>query len=302
MGGQREARGRGREENGGQGGGRVQGEKEKPEISVIMGVYNQRDPRRLKESVSSVLGQTFSDFEFIIYSDGSDAAVLGQLRQYAAQDGRVRLLHNPLNHGLAHSLNACIGVARGEYLARMDDDDICVPERLAVQHAFLEAHPEVPFVGSGARLVDDNGVWGVRRMPEHPGRRDFLKYSPYIHPSVLMRRGVLLQAGGYLASRETLRCEDYELFLRLWKLGIRGCNLQEELLYYREDRDSYRRRRWRHRLGEMGLRYRSFQEMGLLLPFGWLYVLRPAAAGMVPPGLVLGVKRLYHRREREDGK
>ncbi len=91
--------------------------KEHPEISVIMSVYNQRNAGRLKQSIMSVLEQTFRDFEFIIYSDGSDDAVLEQLKQYAGQDGRIVLLHSPQNRGLAYSLNTCIGVA-GESILR----------------------------------------------------------------------------------------------------------------------------------------------------------------------------------------
>ncbi|MDE7300301.1 MAG: glycosyltransferase [Lachnospiraceae bacterium] len=273
-------------------------EKKRPEISVIMGVYNQWDSGRLQESITSVLEQTFRDFEFIIYSDGSDAAVLEQLEQYARQDERIVLIHNPLNHGLAYSLNMCIDVAGGKYLARMDDDDVCVPERFAVQYEFMEAHPEISFSGSNAKLLDDRGVWGIRRMPEWPDKRDFLKYSPFIHPSLFVRRSVFETEGDYRAGKETWRCEDYELFMRLWKSGCRGCNLQKELLYYREDRNAYRKRKWKHRMNEMRLRYRNFREMKLLFPFGWCYVLRPVVAGIVPSGLIFGAKRLYHLREK----
>ena len=272
-------------------------EKEQPEISVIMSVYNQRDSGRLQESITSVLEQTFRDFEFIIYSDGSDAAVLEQLERYAEQDERIVLIHNPLNRGLAYSLNTCINTARGKYLARMDDDDVCAPERFAVQYEFMEAHPEIPISGSTAKLLDDKGVWGVRRMPEWPDKRDFLRYSPFIHPSLFLRRSVFERAD-YQAGKKTWRCEDYELFMRLWKSGCCGCNLQRELIYYREDRNSYRKRKWKYRVDEVKLRYQSFREMKLLLPFGWCYVLRPVVAGIVPSGLIFGAKRLYHLREK----
>lgn len=280
---------------------RIKG-KEHLEISVVMSVYNQWDSKQLKESIFSVLEQTFHNFEFIIYSDGSDAAVLEQLRQYAEQDERIVLIHNPLNHGLAYSLNTCIDVAQGKYLARMDDDDICIPERFAVQYEFMETHPEISFVGSNAKLMDDDGVWGIRRMPEWPDKQDFLKYSPFIHPSIFVRRSVFEKAGDYQASKETWRCEDYELFMRLWKLGYCGYNLQKELIYYREDRNAYRKRKWKYRMDEMRLRYRNFKEMKMLLPFGWCYVFRPIAAGIVPSGLILGMKRLYHMREKADEK
>ncbi len=275
-------------------------EEKRPEISVIMGVYSNKDAKWLEESISSVLNQTFPDFEFIIYSDGSDAAVLKQLEQYAKQDKRIILLHNSINHGLAYSLNACIDVAKGKYLARMDDDDICMPERFAVQYAFLEKHPEVDFVGANVKLIDSDGVWGVRHMPEYPKKQDFLRYSPFVHPSIFIRRSIFEKAGNYRSSDETWRCEDYELFMRFWRMGCCGCNLREELLCYREDRDAYRKRKWKYRINEVKLRYRNFKEMGLLFPIGWAYVLRPIAAGIIPARLIFEIKRLYHLQEKTD--
>lgn len=277
-----------------------------PKISVIMSIYNQWDKAQLEEAVNSVLNQTFPDFEFIIYNDGSDQVVYEYLQKYTQQDERVILINNPVNHGLAYSLNTCIDVARGGYLARMDDDDICAPDRLRVQYEFMEEHPEISYVGCNAGLIDDKGIWGVRTMPENPGKQAFLKYSPFIHPTVMIRRCIFDGKTAYRSSKETWRCEDYELFMRLWKLGHRGCNIQQELFYYREDRASYKKRKLKYRIDEMRLRYRNFSELGLLYPLGWLYVIRPLAAAFVPPGIILGMKKLYHRKnheqERRNGK
>ena len=269
----------------------------RPAISVIMSIYNQRDRKRLEEAVLSILRQSFTDFEFIIYNDGSDRELADYLQRFERMDKRVVLISNPVNHGLAYSLNTCIDVARGKYLARMDDDDISAGSRLQVQYDFMEAHPEVAYAGCNARLLDDNGVWGRRRMPEKPERNDFLKCSPFIHPTVMIRREVFEAGNTYRDSRENWRCEDYELFMRLYKLGYQGENIQEGLFFYREDRNSYVKRKFCYRMAEMRIRYRNFKELGILSPCGWLYVIRPLLAAAVPAGMIWRAKRLYHRQD-----
>lgn len=271
-------------------------------ISVIMGIYNQQNREQLTAAIRSVLTQTFQDFEFIIYNDGSDADVTEFLRISSMADERIRFISNPVNHGLAYSLNNCIDAAKGSYIARMDGDDICMPRRLQIQYDYLEEHPEVAFVGGSAELLDEGGVWGIRTMPKHPEAKDFLKYSPYIHPTVMIRRSVLREADGYRAEKNTLRCEDYELFMRLWRLGYQGCNLQQPLLRYREDRASYQKRKLCYRLDEMKLRYRNFKELHLIFPKGWLYVLRPLAAALVPGRVIFGVKKLSSRVQQKKGR
>ena len=271
-------------------------------ISVIMGVYNQRNKDVLFAAIDSVLAQTFTDFEFIIYNDGSDPELSDSLERYSQKDHRIRYIENPVNHGLAYSLNTCIDVAGGKYLARMDDDDLCAPDRLMVQYHYMENHPEISYVGCNARLIDDKGEWGIRRMPENPGKQDFLRFSPFIHPTVMIRRSVFDGTAAYKASKGTWRCEDYELFMRLWKLGHRGYNIQQELFYYREDRASYKKRKLKYRLDEMRLRYRNFRELGILFPLGWCYVIRPVVAAVIPSGVILGIKKLYHLRDRDYGR
>jgi len=275
-------------------------EKKQPVISVIMSVYNQKNFRYLNDAVMSILRQTFSDFEFIIYNDGSDDEILKQLQKYTESDSRILLINNPVNQGLAYSLNACIDVARGKYLARMDDDDICDVRRLQVQYDYLEKHQAAAFIGCNAALTDDDGVWGHRCMPEKPNRKDFLKFSPYIHPTVMIRRSVLEQGNTYNTSRETLRCEDYELFMRLEEAGYRGYNIQQELFCYREDYNSYQKRKLKYRLAEIQIRYQNFKKLKMLTPLGMLYALRPLASAMVPSGLILYAKKYHSRQEMKN--
>lgn len=264
----------------------------RPQISVIMGVYNQWDRESLRQSVFSILNQTFRDLEFIIYDDGSRPEAAAYIQELKEIDPRIILIGREENHGLAFSLNACIDRARGKYIARMDADDIADAERLQVQHSFMENHPEYGWCGCNTRLFDENGVWGCREMPEKPEYRDYLKYSPYVHPTVMYRREIFEQDEGYRAGEKTLRCEDYEIFMRLRRHGFQGYNIQQFLFSYREDKESFRKRKMRYRINEARLRYRNFKAMGILFPTGWLYVIRPVAAGLLPAGMIASVKRM----------
>ena len=265
-----------------------------PQISVLMSVYNQKKPEQLEAAIQSVLKQTFTDFEFIIYNDGSDEETSARLQKYIDVDKRIRLIEDEVNRGRAYSLNACIDVAKGKYLARMDDDDICDPDRFMVQYDYLERHKDIALVGCNAKLIDDKGVWGIRQMPEYPDEKSFLRF-----PTVMIRREVLEATNGYNASKETLRCEDYELFMRLWKEGYKGYNIQLDLFSYREERTSYKKRKFKYRMDEMRLRYRNFKELGLLFPFGWVYVLRPVLAAFVPGAFILQMKKMKHLQDKK---
>lgn len=267
----------------------------KPQISVIMGVYNQWNRESLRQAVFSVLHQTFEDLEFIIYDDGSCLEAAVYIKELKELDPRIVLIGKEENHGLAFSLNACIDHARGKYIARMDADDVADAGRLQVQYSFMELHPEYAWCGCNARLFDENGVWGYRKMPEIPGYKDYLRYSPYIHPTVMYRRDIFEEIEGYRPGEQTLRCEDYEMFMRLCQHGLKGYNIQQFLFSYREDEKSFRKRKMKYRVNEARLRYRNFKEMKLLLPVGWLYVLRPVAGGLLPAGMTARLKRMETR-------
>lgn len=255
-----------------------------------MGVYNQFNREVLLTAVNSILNQSFEDFEFIIYDDGSHPEAAELLKEVARMDKRIVLIGQEENHGLAFSLNACIDAASGKYIARMDADDISYPQRLERQKAFLEQNPEFSWVGCNIEVCDENGIWGRRKMPERPNESDYLKYSPYAHPTVMYRAEIFDTNQGYVTSKETLRCEDYEIFMRLRKAGLKGANLQEYLFCYREDKDSYKKRKVRYRFNEAKCRYRNFKSMGILFPVGWIYVLRPIVACLIPTKLLAWLK------------
>ena len=265
-----------------------------------MSVYNP-DRGQMMQAVRSVISQTFRDWELILYNDGSDSEFDEIFADAAALDNRIFYIYQKENHGLAYGLNKCLAEARGKYAARMDGDDISHPWRLQKMYDFLEAHPEYQWVGCNTALIDDKGRWGSRQMPEIPERKDFLNYSPYIHPSVMFRRTVLQECRGYRIFRKG---EDYELFMRLHAAGYRGYNLQEELFSYREDADTVPRQKWRWRIEEMGIRLKGFAELKLLKPWNAVYIVKPLLMGLVPRSSVMKIKRRMRKEmhvERYEG-
>ncbi|MEM8864346.1 MAG: glycosyltransferase [Planctomycetota bacterium] len=202
-----------------------------PTVSVIMAVYN--GDRFLREAVDSVLAQTFTDFELVVVDDGSTDQSPAMLDSYAASDERVVLLRQE-NQGLTKSLNTAIAAARGKYLARMDGDDICLPERFAKQVAFLDSHPEVALVGTGMHSIDASGDrLGTRRLESDHAKLDaahMLGGSSLVHPSIMVRAAAMAQIGGYAEQYRT--SQDLDLFLRLAEVGTLT-NLTEPLLLYR---------------------------------------------------------------------
>ena len=196
-----------------------------------MGALNEE--KRLPRAIRSILDQTCRDFELLIVNDGSTDGTPRVLEEFAKQDGRVRWFQNASRQGLGGSLNRCAGEARGEFLARMDADDVSLPSRLEEQVCFLDAHPEVDIVGTAAYKVDDTGkITGTMSAePDHDRMvRRIYRRNPFIHPSVMMRRVTFARLGGYDESLP-LGCEDYDLWLRASR-SCRFANLSKPLLMY----------------------------------------------------------------------
>ena len=208
-----------------------------PAISVAMSVYNGQ--RFLAEAIQSVLAQSFTDFEFLILDDGSTDSTRAIVETYAAQDSRIRPICRE-NRGLVASLNQLLAEARAPLIARMDADDICLPERFARQHAFLAAHPDYGVLGSRCHDIDENGApWQVNAPPLPETHEGFIaavaaEQLLLCHPAVMFRREVVLAVGGYHAAFR--HCEDLDLWLRL-ATATRIGNLAEPLIRYRHYAD-----------------------------------------------------------------
>lgn len=246
-------------------------------ISVIMGIYN--GSKTMDQAIESVCAQTYTDWEYIICDDCSTDNTWEKLQEWKKKDSRIIPVRNEKNLRLAATLNKCLELASGEYIARMDDDDSCYPDRFEVQAAFLDEHPEYGFVSS---MVD--GYDGKHIIPDYwhrtecPQKRDFVHGSQFVHPATMFRRSVLKQAGGYRIGPETRRMEDYDLFMRLYAAGYQGYNIQKPLLRYYVDG---RKTLYRHRIDEAKVRYQGFKALGLL-PAALPYVMRPLLVGLIP--------------------
>lgn len=268
-----------------------------PLISVLMGVYHpSADIELLERSVYSVLAQTVQDFEFLICDDGSSHETCHFLDNLAGREERIRLIRQGDLFSLPMKLNACLREARGTWAARMDDDDYSTPRRFEVQLAYLREHPEISFVGSNVTLRRNRQTVGEWRFPEYPTVQDFYFRQPFIHPTLILRRDVLLSIGGYSEDKRCVLCEDYDLLLRLYSAGYAGANVQHPLLEYSLPATPGGNRRMRHRWNEVVTRYQRFQDLGLL-PQALPYVIKPLAVGLLPAPLLEHMKRRYYKNK-----
>lgn len=206
-----------------------------PHLSVITCCHN--DEAVLAQTLESILGQSYGDFEYILVDDGSTDGTAEIIARYAAADSRITTLYNPQPLRPGGALNRGLAAARGDYFANLDSDDLALSGRLRQQVAFLDAHPDIGIVGSWGRVIDLEGKEiGKRVYPTLPNliRWTLLIYCCMIHSSVMARRHVIQQAGGYSA-RHWL-ATDYELLLRL-NPQVAMANLPEPLVAVRQSTD-----------------------------------------------------------------
>ena len=202
-----------------------------PRISVALSVHN--DELFLPAAIESILGQSFGDFEFLIVNDGSSDRSGAIIDDYARRDSRVRPIHQE-NRGLIASLNRLIDEARAPLIARMDGDDISLPDRFSRQVEYFDLHPDHGVLGTSTHDIDEAGTLRLQtdgRPLDHAGIVAALQHgSPICHPSVMMRRDAVRAVGGYRPAYR--HCEDYDLWLRLSPHTRLG-NLPERLIHYR---------------------------------------------------------------------
>jgi len=201
-----------------------------PLITVLMPVYNAE--RDLRQAVDSILGQTFTDFEFLIIDDGSTDASYQILASY--NDSRIRLQRNEKNIGLVATLNKGIELARGVYIARMDNDDISLPNRLAEQYALSEIQ-SADIVGCKFNVIDSTGEHLKKvQVPLFPDEFTVCLANtvPFAHGSVMFRRSFLVD--NKLQYGPGLYSEDYDLWIRMFEKGANFFNCNSVLFSYRE--------------------------------------------------------------------
>lgn len=241
-----------------------------PVISVCMSAYNAAG--YLRESIPSILTQTFGDFEFIIVDDGSTDSSLKVIRKFADADARVRVVSRP-NTGYSKALNEALQLARGEFIARMDADDIALPARFEKQVAFLRQHPEVVVVGSHIMTIDPYGspLYEPKHETEHDKIVEGLLAGvgwSIVHPAAMMRRKAVIDAGMYRTELEP--SEDGDLFLRLSD-HAKLANLPDVLLHYRQHAKSANHTRVAEQdRNKLKIITEAYARRSMPLPAGWM--------------------------------
>ena len=262
-------------------------------VSVIMSVYNCA--LYLAEAIESILGQTFTGWELIICDDGSSDDSFSVAERYAEQHpGKIRVIRLEKNSGQAVARNRCLALAKGKYVATMDGDDTCDPERLKKELECLMSHPEIDFVGTGMTIFDEDGVWGASIPKENPEAKDFMKRMPFCAATCLFRREALEAVGGYREEAKYRRLEDVDLFVRLYAHGFTGMNIREPLYDYREYRATIGRRSFRVRL-KVAVYVSEIVKLLKLPAWMCLFGVRGLLVGLLPRGLYRALHRKYHR-------
>jgi glycosyltransferase EpsE len=255
-------------------------------VSVIMAAYNCEST--VRGAVNSIYNQTFGDWEFIICDDGSIDNTRTILEERASADRRLVLVKQEKNKGPAAARNSCINLARGEYLAIQDADDVSLPSRLEEQVVFLDGHRDVSCVGTYAELFGDDGkTWGLLKAPKLPERTDWVKGSSAIHASVMVRTEDVRDAGGYDESSRAMRVEDYDLLVRLIEGGHKIVTLPKVLYRIHWDISDYTRKKSRYRLNEVRVRWKALQLSGIPLYY-YVYLMKPLVTALIPS------KMMYH--------
>ncbi len=265
-----------------------------PMVSVVMSVYNEEE--HVSQAMESILNQTLNDFEFIIVNDGSVDRTYEIIKRYVEKDKRIKVINHEKREGQAKSLNDGIKIAKGRYIARMDADDISLPERLEKQVKFMGYHPEVGVLGTYYKEIDNSGKILPRK--QNPSTWEQIKkalfyYNPVCHPSVMMRKELILEVGGY--DEKFSIGQDYDLFSRLVsKTKIE--NLPEFLIIHRFPEEIFDS--WKSKRGiiaairiKLGLIRRKIYPL-----YYMIFLIKPILELLIQVRLREKIRRFRHRK------
>lgn len=252
-------------------------------ISIIMGIYNCADT--LCEAIDSILAQTYTNWQVIMCDDGSTDNTYDIAQKYVERyPDKFILLRNEKNLGLNQTLNNCLAVADGTYIARMDGDDISLPERLETEIEFLEAHPEYAIVSTPMKYFDKNGVFREGKGGGEPNIKRMPLATPFCHAPCMVRKEAYDAVGGYSVDKRLLRVEDWHLWIKMYSKGYRGYVLEKSLYSMRDDQSAIFRRKFKYRLNETYVGILAVKMLNL--PFCYyILTLRPIIVGLLPKAI-----------------
>ena len=257
-------------------------------ISVLMGIYNCAST--LVEALDSLYAQTYQGFKVILCDDGSTDNTYAVAKDYAAQHDNIVLLRNEQNRGLNYTLNHCLKYADTEYCARMDGDDVSLPDRFEKEISFLDQNKDYAVVSTPMIYFDEKGDFRSGRGRGKVTAMDFVYGTPICHAPCMARTRVIKEVGGYSVSKKLLRVEDYHLWFKVFAAGYSLYMLDECLYKMRDDRNALARRNWLTRRNEAYVKHIGYKMIGL--PWWYqLFAIVPIMKYMAP----MWVYRIFHR-------
>lgn len=249
-------------------------------VSIIMGIFNCEST--LGESIDSLLNQTYDNWELIMCDDGSSDRTYDVAKCYSDKyPDKIKLIRNETNIGLNETLNKCLTLSKGEFIARMDGDDISLPTRLEEEIRFLNSHPEYSIVSTPMMYFDDNGIFKVGKQNGEPNIKNFAKGTQFCHAPCMVRKEAYESVCGYSICHDRLRVEDWDLWVRMYEKGYRGYNISTPLYMMRDDRKAFSRRKFKYRINEFKVSISAVNK--LKLPkYCYVYSVRPIIVGLLP--------------------
>ena len=262
-----------------------------PKVSIIMGIYNCEDT--LEASIKSIINQTYKNWELIMCDDCSSDNTFNIAKKYAKEyPSKIKVIKNEKNLTLGPTLNRCIELVEGKYIARQDGDDLSDSQRIEKQVRFLQENKEFDLVGTSMSVFDENGIYGVRNLKEIPQGEDLMKGSVFAHATVLIKTEAMKSLNGYSMEDSRRQVEDYDLWFRFFEKKYKGYNLQEALYEVREDREAYKRKNIKRRLNEINVMINGCKILKLSKK-SYIMIAKPIIAGIIPQKLLME----YHRKK-----
>lgn len=249
------------------------------QVTVLMSVFN--DIQYLKQSIDSILNQTYSNFKYLIIDDGSTDGSDLIIKEYAKKDSRIEYIINQSNKGLGYCLNFGLKSIKTKYVARMDSDDMSLPNRLEIQMKFLYDNPDIDILGGYALDIGEDGtVKGERKLPCSNERiKKLIWTNPIIHPTVIFNRERITKIGSY--RQEIKRRQDYELWFRAVAANYKFANIPIPLIYYRFTEDYYKKNSFKLQIDQFKIGWQGCRLVHAY-PIAYIGLFAPIIKTLVP--------------------
>ncbi|WP_195467466.1 glycosyltransferase [Clostridium sp. D43t1_170807_H7] len=263
-----------------------------PKVSIIMGIYNCENT--IRESIESIINQTYKNWELIMCDDCSSDNTYAIANEYRKQyPQKIKLIKNEKNITLAPTLNNCLKIATGKYIARQDGDDISIQDRLEKQVEFLEKNSTYDLVSTQMISFDKNGIKGVRGITvEEPTKLIMINGTAFCHATILTKKSVYDKLNGYNVKGYTKRCEDIDLWFRFFENEFKGYNLKEALYMVRDDDSSYKRRTMKNYINIFLTSIIGYRRVKIPIKY-YGYLIKPLITILIPNCIL----KIYHNKK-----